>query len=159
MAELRELAVALGLGDPRTLLNSGNLVVSSRLAAGKLESVLETETKKRLGVETRFLVRAADDWHSAIDANPFPDAARSDPARLAVMFLRDAASAKAVESLQRAIVGRETIRSVGKHAYIIYPDGMGQSKLTLPMIEKALGTTATGRNWNTVVKIGAMLSD
>lgn len=159
MAELRDFAAVLGLDDPRTLLQSGNLVFASKSAARKLESVLETETKKRFGLETRYFLRTADEWKSAIDANPFRDAAASDPSHLVVVFLRDAPAAKNVKALQAAIVGRETVRAVGRHAYVIYPDGQGESKLTLPRIEKALGTTGTARNWNTVMKITGLLID
>jgi len=83
MAELRDFAATLGLDDPRTLLNSGNLVFASKTAALKLESVLETETKKRFGLETRYFLRAPEEWQSAVEANPFRDEAASDPARLA----------------------------------------------------------------------------
>jgi uncharacterized protein (DUF1697 family) len=158
MAELRDFAATLGLDDPRTLLQSGNLVFASKTGAQKLESVLEMETRKRFGLETRYFLRAPDEWKSAIDANPFRDPAASDPARLVVVFLRDAPAARDVRALQAAIVGRETVRAVGRHAYVIYPDGQGESKLTLPMIEKALATTGTGRNWNTVMKINGLLT-
>jgi uncharacterized protein (DUF1697 family) len=159
MAELRAFAATLGLGDPRTLLQSGNLVFASRTTAPKLESILETETQKHFGLETRYFLRTADEWQSTIDANPFRDAAARDPSHLVVLFLRDAPASKAVNALQAAIVGRETVRAVGREAFVVYPDGIGESKATLPMIEKALGTTGTGRNWNTVMKINALLVD
>ena len=158
MAELRDFAATLGLDDPRTLLQSGNLVFGSKATAQQLESKLETETQKRFGLETRYLLRTADEWQSAIDANPFRDAAARDPSHLVVVFLRDAPAAKNVKALQAAIIGRETVRAVGKQAYLVYPDGQGESKLTLPMIEKALGTTGTGRNWNTVMKVNGLLT-
>jgi uncharacterized protein (DUF1697 family) len=157
MAELRDLAAALGLDDPRTLLQSGNLVFGSRTAPQKLESMLEAETKKRFGLDTRYFLRTAAEWQSAIDANPFRDEALRDPSRLVVVFLREAAAPKSVKALQAAIVGRETVRAVGRQAYLVYPDGLGTSKVTLPMIEKALGAKGTGRNWNTVMKINALL--
>ena len=75
-----------------------------------------------------------------------------------MIFLRGAPAPKDVAALQAAIVGRETVRAAGRQAYIMYPDGQGESKLTLPKIEKALGTVGTGRNWNTVLKIGASLT-
>ena len=37
--------------------------------------------------------------------------------------------------------------------YIVYPDGIGRSKLTLGLIERTLGLRATAQNWNTVMKI------
>jgi uncharacterized protein (DUF1697 family) len=59
-----------------------------------------------------------------------------------------------VSALQGAIKGREQVRVKGRQAYITYPDGIGRSKLTMAVIEKALGTRGTGRNWNTVLKLG-----
>jgi uncharacterized protein (DUF1697 family) len=157
MAELRDFAAMLDLDDPRTVLQSGNLLFASKTTARKLESILETQTKTRFGLETRYFLRTAAEWQCAVDANPFRDAAERDPSHLVVVFLRDAPLAKNVKTLQAMIVGRETVRAVGREAYVIYPDGIGESRLTLPMIEKALGTTGTGRNWNTVMKINGLL--
>src|SRR5262245_31115431 len=108
MAALRAMAGELGLADPKTLLASGNLVFDTRLGAAKLETMLEAETKKRLGIETRYLIRSADEWPALTTANPHRAAAKDDPARLAVVFFRDPPAAKDVKALQAAIVGRET---------------------------------------------------
>jgi uncharacterized protein (DUF1697 family) len=51
---------------------------------------------------------------------------------------------------------REIVRAKGRQAYIYYVDGVGRSKLTNSLIEQKLGTRATGRNWNTVLKLGAL---
>jgi uncharacterized protein (DUF1697 family) len=48
------------------------------------------------------------------------------------------------------------VRATGRHAYIVYPDGIGRSRVTSTLIEKTLGTRGTGRNWNTVLKLGAL---
>jgi uncharacterized protein (DUF1697 family) len=69
------------------------------------------------------------------------------------MFLRDAPKASAVEALRAAITGPELIASQGKHAYIVYPAGIGRSRLTTAMIEGKVHTLGTGRNWNTVLKL------
>jgi uncharacterized protein (DUF1697 family) len=49
--------------------------------------------------------------------------------------------------------GRERIEVFGSTLYIVYPDGIGPSKLTHGMIEKYLATRGTARNWNTVLKL------
>jgi uncharacterized protein (DUF1697 family) len=36
-------------------------------------------------------------------------------------------------------------------------NGVGKSKLTPLLIDKACGSPATGRNWNSVLKIGEMI--
>ena len=91
-----------------------------------------------------------------IARNPLRDEAARDPSHLLVMFLKDAVEAKDVKALQTAITGREIVRGDGKHLYIVYADGIGRSRLTNAAIEKKLGTSGTGRNWNTVLKLGAM---
>ena len=48
-------------------------------------------------------------------------------------------------ALQKAIVGREVVRAKGRCAYIVYPDGIGRSKLTTAIIEKKLGTRGTAQ--------------
>ena len=68
----------------------------------------------------------------------------------------DAPARPAVAALEAAVVGRELVRAKGKHLYMVYPDGVGRSKLTGALVEKKLGTRGTARNWNTVLKLGAL---
>jgi uncharacterized protein (DUF1697 family) len=160
MADLRALLAELGLAEPRSLLQSGNLLFRSEgRTAADLESLLSTETEQRLGLKTDFFVRTADEWDAIVAGNPFPAEAESDPGHLVVMALKAAPEAAAVAALQAAIVGRETVRAVGRQAYLVYPDGIGESKLTIQRIEKALGTRGTGRNWNTTLKLQARVRD
>jgi uncharacterized protein (DUF1697 family) len=44
----------------------------------------------------------------------------------------------------------------GRCAYIVYPDGIGRSRLTAAMIEKHLETRGTARNWNSVLKLDTL---
>jgi len=41
---------------------------------------------------------------------------------------------------------------------MVYPDGIGRSRLTSAVIENKLGTRGTARNWNTVLKLAALAS-
>jgi uncharacterized protein (DUF1697 family) len=124
-------------------------------ACASLERLLEVEAQKHLNLDTTFFVRTAEEWHAAIDRNPFPAEAQRDPSHLLVMFLKDEVEAKDVKALQAAITGREIVRGDGRQLYAVYPDGIGRSRLTNAAIEKKLGTAGTGRNWNTVLKLGA----
>ena len=155
MADLKALASDLGLGDPRTLLQSGNLVVRSAEAPEALEPRLAAATTERFGLVVTYFVRDPGQWTEVIAANPFPDEAKADPSHLLVYLLRAAPEATAVAALQAAIRGPEIVRAHGRHAYIIYPDGIGRSRLTNPMIEGKLGP-ATGRNWNSILKLAEL---
>ena len=160
MADLRDLLTAMGFRDVRSLLQSGNLVFGGgRLTGPALERRLEAEAARRLGLETDFFVRTADEWRTLVAKNPFREAAERDPGRLHVMFLKDAPGAARAKALQATITGRETVAAAGRQAYVVYPDGSGRSKLTVARLEKGFGTRGTSRNWNTVMKLGAIVRD
>ncbi|HEX6200704.1 MAG TPA: DUF1697 domain-containing protein [Thermoanaerobaculia bacterium] len=158
MADLRGLLTELGMEDPRTLLQSGNLVFRSNPSkTAELEGLLEVEAEARLGLKTDFFVRTAEEWRTVVQGNPFPEEAESDPGHLLVFALKEAPKPAAVKALQEAIRGREVVRGKGRHAYVVYPDGIGRSRLTNAVIEKHLGSRGTGRNWNTVLKLQALV--
>jgi uncharacterized protein (DUF1697 family) len=155
MADLREFMTSLGLEDVTTLLQSGNAVFRSNKTAESLEQQLERASEKQFGARIEFFVRTAAEWKAMIAANPFPQEAKADPSHLIAGVLKTAPTAAMVKALQEAIKGREVVRAKGRCAYIVYPDGIGRSKLTSALIEKTLGTRGTGRNWNTVLKLAA----
>ena len=157
MVDLRELLAHLGFLDARSLLQSGNLVfLGDARAGGELERLLETEAATRLGLDTCFFARTAEEWEAIVDRNPFPGEAGRDPARLVVMFLKDAPASAGVDALQAGIAGPEVLRADGRQLYVVYPDGMGRSCLTGTLIERKLGMRGTARNWNTVLGLRAL---
>jgi uncharacterized protein (DUF1697 family) len=157
MADLKAMLERLGFDEPRTLLLSGNIVFNSAITpVERIERLLEAASTRHLGVTTDYFVRTAKEWQAMIAANPFPREAKTDPARLLMMTLRSAPSPAQVKALQESIAGDELVKAEGRHAYFVYPDGVGRSKLTIQKIEKALGTRGTARNWNTVLKLGEL---
>jgi uncharacterized protein (DUF1697 family) len=157
MADLRAVAEAAGLSGARTLLRSGNLLFESAgPGPAALERRLEAALARQLGLKTDVFVRTAAEWGEVVARNPLRDAARRDPAHLVVMVLRDAPGAPAVRALQAAVQGPELARAHGRELYVAYPAGIGRSRLTAAVIERALGTRGTARNWNTVTKLAAL---
>jgi uncharacterized protein (DUF1697 family) len=154
MADLTALMAGLGFQDAKTLLQSGNIVFSGGTTpTASLEQMLERAAAKQLGLETDFFVLTGKEWQAIVDANPFAREAKDDPRRLLAVILKDEVSAAHVTALQKAVVGREVVRAKGRCAYIVFPDGVGRSKLTSALMEKKLGTRGTGRSWNTVLKL------
>jgi uncharacterized protein (DUF1697 family) len=158
MADLKRVAEELGLTDARTLLQSGNLLFQTKKTGVTLEKQLEGALTEQLALTTAVVVRSAAEWHAAIERNPFATEARKDPGHLVLMPLKAVPAKGAVAALEAAIVGRERIQLLGQNLYLVYPDGIGESKLTTALIEKKLGVTGTGRNWNTTRKIAALLA-
>ena len=158
MADLRETTARLGLAQPRTVLQSGNLVFRAEpTATATLAARLEDASATDLALDTVVIVRSSEEWRRLIGDNPFPRMAATDPAHLLAMPLRAAPRAGAEASLRAAIVGSERVAIVGATAYLSYPDGIGRSKLTTKIIERHLGTVGTARNWTTAAKIAALL--
>jgi uncharacterized protein (DUF1697 family) len=160
MSDLRDMVTELGFSDAQTLLQSGNLVFRGDGRKGAaLEQRLETEAAKRLGLQADFLVRSADEWKDVVARNPFPKEGERDPSHLVVMFLKSAVDPKNVSAAQAAIAGRETIRADGRQAYVVYPDGIGRSRVSNVFLEGKLGIRGTARNWNTVLKLAALADE
>jgi uncharacterized protein (DUF1697 family) len=156
MADLRAMLAALGFEDPRSLLQSGNLIFRALGDAHAIEAELEREMRSRLGLATDVIVRSAADWASVIAGNPFPADAARDPAHLLVMSLKGEPDAAAFASLQVAISGRERAAARSRELYIVYPERIGRSKLTGALIERKLGLRGTARNWNTALKLAEL---
>ncbi len=160
MPELRELLTSLGLSEVQSLLQSGNLLFKSKtISTAALEEKLERECKKSFGHPIDFFIRDANEWRTILKGNPFNDEARRDPSHLLIMCLKVVPLTEALSSLKKAITGREYFQARDRHLYLVYPDGVGRSKLTSALIEKKLGARGTARNWNTAGKIGTLLEE
>lgn len=158
MRDLRDAASSLRFSDPRTVLQSGNLVFDANVrSAAAIERALEGAIGSRLGLEADCFVRTAREWAALVRDNPFRAETRADPGHVVLMCLKAEPDAKAMRSLSAAITGSERIRAAGRELYIVYPDGIGRSRLTGVAIERALGTRGTARNWNTVLKLAAVV--
>jgi len=158
MADLREMAEGCGLANARTLLQSGNLVFEcDRRKSAELETILERALARDLGVDTPVIVRSAAEWRAVIAANPFRAEAKADPGHLLVMALKAAPPAAGVADLVRAISGRERVKAHGRELYLVYPDGVGRSRFSGAIIDRKIGVAGTARNWNTALKLLALL--
>jgi len=157
MAELRAAVAKAGFDEPRTLLQSGNLVFDAgSLSPAATEKKLEALCAKAFGLKIDIYVRTPGEFDAIVAANPFAQESKAEPGRVHVLFLREAPPASAFAALQAAIKGREIVRAGGRHAYMFYPDGMGSSKLSPAVLARHLGMPGTARNWNTVLKLAAM---
>ncbi len=158
MKELKQAVAKLGYEDARTLLASGNLVIDTKKTAEtKLEAALEGAIEKTFALFSEVMVRNPDEWSAIIKANPFAKKARDDPAHLVCIVCKDKPDAKAIDAWLTTFRDKcdngEQLKVNGREIYVDYGESIGQSKLILP---KKL-VTGTARNWNTMLKLEAML--
>lgn len=156
-ADLRAIAEALGYKRVETLLASGNVVFDTDDAAADIERELEAAFLST-GLKTDVMVRDSAEMRAVIAANPYPDAALDHPSHMLVTFCRDPFPPEALDRLEP---GPERLHAIGRELYIDYlgQQGMRASRLLQTMNKAKFSKVATARNWNTVIKLAAMLAD
>ena len=97
-----------------------------------------------------------EDLLTAIESNPFPNAV-SDPKTLHFFFLAEPASNPDTEALGGIKTSTEKYQLTDGVFYLHAPDGVGRSKLAANA-EKHLGVVTTARNYRTVAKLLAMVT-
>jgi len=159
MTDLKAMFEDLGLGPARTLQAAGSVVFHGPGSDATLEVLLETQAAERFGLKSPVFVRDPAEWDAIIAHNPFPDAARDAPSRLMVTPLKGRPSPEGVAALQAAAQHGEQVAAWGACAYFHFAGGVAESKLTPKLIERCLGFPGTGRNWNTTLKLAAMMAE
>jgi uncharacterized protein (DUF1697 family) len=64
----------------------------------------------------------------------------------------------AVRIAERAQTG-EQVTQIGDALWIDYAEGVGRSKLTPALLDKAAGSPVTGRNWRSVVALRDLVGE
>ena len=156
MADLRGLLAELGYGEVQTLLNSGNVVFSAgREKPSRMGKRIEAAMRERLGVSAPVTVLTAAAFSTVVDENPQGKVAK-DPARFLVAVGNDAGRVKELEPLTRRDWSPEALAVGSVAAYLWCSSGILGSRLA-EAVGRALGESATTRNWTTVMKIHAVL--
>lgn len=159
MEDLRALCADLGCSDVQTYVNSGNAVFRSPAKGGSakdrdaLGKRIEAAIETTCGFRTPVVLRSAEELRRVVKGNPFPAYALSAPGKLHVNFLYADPGEARRQAVRAMKFDPEELRLDGREIYIYYPEGAGQSKLRWSVVDKALGTSGTARNWNTVLKL------
>jgi len=154
MDVLRELCASLKLRNAQTYVQSGNVVFETAdrdLAplAGRIEQAIE----RKFGFRPDVILRTASELRDVIARNPFASRSGIEPSKLLVTFLARQPSAEVRTKLLAIKTDPEELYLDGRELYAYFPNGMGRSKLSWPLVERTLAIPGTGRNWNTVTKL------
>ncbi len=154
MDELRALYEGLGLKDPQTYVQSGNVVFRTKEKnPQKLGARIETAIEHKLGFRPAVILRTPEEMRRTIAQNPFSKRLDINPARLLVTFLATEPTAEARKAVLNLKTDPEEVHLKGRELYVYFPLGISRSKLQLPRIEKGSSCAGTARNWNTVTKL------
>ena len=155
MAELRSKLADEGYAGVATVLQSGNVVVSTESdrpdeVAGAMQRLLSDE----FDVNVPCVVRTANQVRGVLERNPLQEIV-SDPSRYLVNFLSKEPDPEVVGALLEEDHSPEAIAIEGSEAYVWTPDGVKAMTLSYAYLEKRFGVVVTACNWNTLEKIVA----
>ena len=155
MAEIRSKLADEGYSDVATVLQSGNVIVSTESArADRVGGAVQRLLSDEFDVNVPCVVRSANQVRRVLERNPLREVV-SDPSRYLVNFLSQEPDPEMVRALLEEDHSPETIAIEGTEAYVWTPDGVKAMTLSYVYLEKRFGVTATARNWNTLEKIVA----
>ena len=149
MADLRALVSELGYTDVRTILQSGNVILSSPSAPSASE--LDAAILARTGVRSRVVVLPLSEFAAIAAANPLLDVS-DDLSKMVITFLDGDVDPLSVDRPSDEELAPERLVITRRAVYQWCPDGILQSKLK-PSWWKQFAPLATTRNVRTVQRI------
>jgi uncharacterized protein (DUF1697 family) len=152
MAPLRAALVEEGFGDPASVLASGNLVLSTDLAASDVEATTSAIIRERFGVVTRCFALEREELDAMVGQNLLAGPER-DPSRLVAIVLSEEPGPDAAPPPSK---GATDALCAGRFVFQWCPDGISNAPALVPWIEQEWGLSATARNWRTVTRLRAL---
>jgi uncharacterized protein (DUF1697 family) len=155
-ADLIAVAKAAGAAPVRTVLSTGNLILDTEQDPAALETALEQAVLDLLGKPIPVFVRSETDWHALVAANPFPEATRQDPSRVAVRVMRREPTPAILERIRSAVGEGEAFAVTERALWLSTPDQLSTSALSRAVGARWAGE-GTFRNASAIGKILAAL--
>ncbi len=154
MEALRALYESIGLRDPQTYVQSGNVVFrTDRRDLAVLAKCIEDAIEKNFGFRPAVILRTSSELRDVIASNPFAKRSGIEPNKFLVHFIASDPGAEIRDKVLQLKTDPEELRIHGRELYIYFPNGMARPKMSWAVLEKTLNTPGTGRNWNSVVNL------
>jgi uncharacterized protein (DUF1697 family) len=154
MADLKAMVTALGFGDARSWVATGNLIFEGEDAPlPAIESRLEAAFRTRFGKHVDIILRTAQAWRRLAAQNPFPQGNSAD---IGIRVMRSPLGPDALSMLGRIATPGIGLALADGDLWIDFGGKPSETKLLSHLTTKKLGI-GTLRNANTVNALAAML--
>lgn len=153
MADLAECVAGAGFADVRTVLATGNVLLSADAPRGQVATRFAAAVSERFGFDAHVFVKTVPEIAELLAACPFDRRDRHDGAALHT-YVTFASSAQTVDAVLAELAGTDRAAGAGDVLFWQTPKG---SSLENP-VAKALGRArvkelSTTRNINTLEKL------
>jgi uncharacterized protein (DUF1697 family) len=152
MGALREVLSSSGYLDVQTHVQSGNVVLRSRLREKGLAADVHQHLSDTFGMDIGVFVRSATQMAEVAANNPFLQPGVEHGRQLHVAFLEAAPDSRTIAALDPHRAPPDVLHPRGREIYIWAPNGIGPSKV-LRGLDRILATSMTVRNWRTVTTL------
>jgi uncharacterized protein (DUF1697 family) len=157
MAGLREALEVAGFEDPRTYLQSGNVMVDSSADHHAVEATVARTISDAFGLDVAVLALTAPELARVVAENPYAAQAAADPTRVHAMFASPMPGPQAFDVAEAAAYHPEEYVPGPGVIYLHLPQGIGRAKLPAVLEKVLAASTVTTRNWRTVDALMAMI--
>jgi uncharacterized protein (DUF1697 family) len=152
MNDLSELYRDLGFDDPKTYIQSGNVIFSNYedLSVPDIAIKIEKAIFEKFSYKIAVIIRTPEELRKIISNNPFLCEDNFDPSRNAVMFLSENPMEAQINKVINIDYTPDKFKITGSEIFIYCPNGFGKTKLYTNFFEKKMGVTGTARNLKTI---------
>lgn len=158
MEDLRTLLRSLDFQEVQTYIQSGNIVfATAKMSTTTLAEKIHQLILKKYGYDVPVLVKTKAELKAVATQNPFLNDRSEDIKFLHVTFLAENPETEKWELIDNEKYKPDEFQVSERALYVFCPNGYGRTKLNNNFFEKKLKTTATTRNWKTVMKLAEML--
>lgn len=149
MKELKSLLLDNDFHDVSTYIQSGNVVLRTNYVDGIAELV-----ESNFGFKPKILAFEKSQYQKIVNVCPY----QGFEGKTVHFYFCESEPKLDHEKMQTVIANGEEYKLIGNTFYLHAPNGIGRSKL-VANIDEVLGTSCTGRNLNTVMKVKQLLVD
>jgi uncharacterized protein (DUF1697 family) len=156
MDYLRSVFEELGFSNVETFIASGNVIFdSSSRSSRSLEKKIETALETALGYEVITFVRSQNELSEIANYQPFAQTDVAAAHAVYVGFIADRPSEAAGQKVLSLNTKDDEFHLNGREVYWLCRTKFSDSKISGPLMAKALGMPATLRNTSTIKKLAA----
>jgi uncharacterized protein (DUF1697 family) len=156
-SNLRSIFASLGFNNVRTFISSGNVLFESNSSdVATLENKIEEALPKKLGFESRTIIRSEADLDEIMKKNPFQGMTHNQHTSLNITFLKD--NKRCALSIPEKGKGYKIIDNLKGAICFVVDLQTERTPTVMALIEKAFDKKVTTRTWNTVSRIYALMS-
>jgi len=150
MAQFKLILNDLGFQNAQTYIQTGNAVFGADLANEKIESLVESALRKKLGAEIKAFARSVEQFKTILKNTPFK---KFDPQKHYFTVLSEIPGKEALRWFKQADFESDLFVLKKDVIYAEYSSLISDSRFTNNFFERKLSVAATTRNSNTMTKL------